>query len=106
MKYLIAILSLALCGCSSTATSKFTFTDGAGATLSVTLPKEMDAKNLSVEINAKEGVATIKADQINSRNVETIRAQGDAASSIATSTGEATSQGLGQAVGTAIKYAK
>lgn len=82
MKFLLPLI-LILTGCANAISTKFTFTDIEGASLTVEMPKEMEAKNLVVDINAKAGTATIKADWIQSLNEATIRAQAERESAIA-----------------------
>lgn len=82
MKFLILLL-LPFLSCANPISTKFTFKDIEGATLTVEMPKEMEAKNLVVDINAKAGTATIKADWIQSLNEATIRAQAERESAIA-----------------------
>lgn len=76
MKILLAIPLLLLAGCSNLSTTRFTYTHVDGSSTTVELPKEVDAVNLSVQINAKEGIAVITAREIYTRNQGTIEAGG------------------------------
>lgn len=66
-----------LCSCANVASTKFSFRDPNGSSVTVEMPKEVDAKDLLVEIDAKNGIAKIIASSWISRNVETIGAQGE-----------------------------
>lgn len=77
MKYFLPFI-LILCGCQNVSTTKLEYSDGKGGTVTLELPKEMDAKNLSVELNAEKHIAIIKADSMSTKNLEAIRAQYDA----------------------------
>lgn len=65
-------------GCANVSTTKFSFHDEKGATVTVEMPKELTAENLTVEIDAINGKATIKADSIKTENLEAIKAQQEA----------------------------
>lgn len=93
MKFLILLL-LPFLGCANPISTRFTFKDLDGSTLTVEMPKEMEAKNLVVDINAKAGTATIKADWIQSLNEATIRAQAERESEITSSVSEGVAKGL------------
>lgn len=70
------LLPLLFIGCANVSTTKFSYSDPNGSKVSIEMPKEVDAKELRVEIDAKLGTATITAKEWFSRNVDTIKAQG------------------------------
>lgn len=70
---LLGIITLS--GCANVSTTVFKYHDIDGSTVLVEMPKEIEAKELVVEINAKNGTATIAAKEWSSRNAETIDAQ-------------------------------
>lgn len=72
-KMLVAPLIL-FSGCANLSTTRFVYTDPAGPSVMVEMPKEMDAVDLKVQINSKEGTALLTANQISTRNKETIEA--------------------------------
>lgn len=74
MKLLI-MLPFMFIGCANVSTTKFSYSDPNGSKVMIEMPKEVDAKDLRVEIDAKLGMATITASSWISRNVETIAAQ-------------------------------
>lgn len=76
MKILI-MLPFMFVGCQNVSTTKFSYSDPNGSRVSIEMPKEVDAKDLRVEIDAKMGTATITAKEWFSRNVETINSQGE-----------------------------
>lgn len=75
MKIFFIFPILLFVGCANVASTKFSFSDTNGASVTVEMPKEVDAKDLRVEIDAKNGIAKIIASSWISRNVETINAQ-------------------------------
>jgi hypothetical protein len=93
MKSLIPFI-LILTSCANVSTTKFIYRDAMGASLTVEMPKEMEARKLVVDINAKEGRAIIKADAIQTLNVQTIKAQARRESSIAKSVTEGAASGV------------
>lgn len=74
MKILL-MLPFMFIGCQNVSTTKFSYSDPNGSRVSIEMPKEVDAKDLRVEIDAKLGMATITAKEWVSRNVETINSQ-------------------------------
>lgn len=78
-------ICLVLTGCAwnNVSTTRFSYTDATGATASVEAPKQLKAKNFKVVIDAKTGQATLTADEIETQNLEAIKAQLAAASDIA-----------------------
>ncbi len=78
MKYFLALICLALTSCANVSTTKFAFKDASGAVVTVEMPKELTATNLTVEIDAINGKASIKADAIKTENIEAIKAQQEA----------------------------
>lgn len=72
---LFLMLPFMFVGCANVSTTKFSYSDPNGSRVSIEMPKEVDAKDLRVEIDAKLGIATITAKEWSSRNVDTIRAQ-------------------------------
>lgn len=74
MKWILPLLFLTSCANVSTTRIEFIQTSGTG--FIVELPKEVEAKDLRVSIDAKNGQATIAAATLESKNVETIKAQG------------------------------
>lgn len=92
MKYFVPFL-LALSGCANVSTTKFTYSEPNGATVTVEMPKELEAKNLIVDINAKDGRAIIHADIIKTLNVETINAQAARESSVSQAISKSLTEG-------------
>lgn len=76
-------LFLLFCSCANVSTTKFIYTEPSGKTLSLEMPKEVNATDLKVKIDPKTGVCSIEAKKWETRNVETITAQGDRESKIA-----------------------
>lgn len=93
MKFLV-LLILPFTGCANVSTTKFIYRDVSGISVTVEMPKEMEAKKLVVDINAKAGTARITADAIQTLNVETINAQARRESSITKSVTEGAAAGL------------
>lgn len=77
MKIFFILPILLFVGCANVASTKFSYSDPNGSTVRIEMPKEVDAKELRVEIDAKSGTATITAKEWSSRNVETIASQGE-----------------------------
>jgi hypothetical protein len=72
----VALLGvLALTGCANVSTTVFRYSDGQGGSVMVEMPKEIEAKDLHVSINAKTGTALITAKEWSSKNSETIDSQ-------------------------------
>lgn len=65
----------AMTGCANVSTTVFSYSDGQGGKVLVEMPKEIEAKDLHVSINAKTGTATITAKEWSSKNEKTIAAQ-------------------------------
>lgn len=84
---------MVLSGCANVSTTKFIYQEANGVSVVVEMPKELEAKNLSVEINAKEGKAFIKADSIQTLNVDTIKAQSSRESKFTESLSKGVSEG-------------
>lgn len=76
MKYFV-LISVLFVGCANVSTTRFLFKDPSGAEVIVEMPKEVDAVDLKVFINATTGQATIEAREWTSRNVDGIKAQGE-----------------------------
>lgn len=93
MKFLFPFLLL-FTGCANAISTKFTFKDLDGSTLTVELPKEMEAVNLVVDINAKQGTAKITAEAIQTLNTGTIRAQANREAILSESITEGIAKGL------------
>lgn len=93
MKVLILIL-LTFTSCANVSTTKFIYRDSSGISVTVEMPKEMEAQKLVVDINAKEGIAHITADSIQTLNVDTIKAQAGRESSVTKSVTEGAAKGL------------
>lgn len=93
MKYVLPFLMI-FCGCANVSTTKLEYTNGKGGTISLELPKEMDAKNLKVEFNAETHTATITADSMSTKNLEAIRAQYDAIGDITAKAAKASVEAL------------
>ena len=77
MKYLTSIFLVLLCSCANVSTTRFTYTDPSGASVTIEMPKEVEATDLRVFINAVQGTASIEAKEWTSTNTETINAQGE-----------------------------
>lgn len=73
MKYSVIFLLL-IAGC-AVPSARFTYTEPNGGTLAVEMQKEIKAKNLKINIDAKTGIATITADAWESRSVDIIEAE-------------------------------
>lgn len=101
MKFLIPFI-LILTSCANVSTTKFIYRDASGASVTIELPKEMEAKKLVVDINAKEGIAHITADSMQTLNVDTIKAQAGRESSVAKSITEGAAKGLVEGASKAI----
>jgi len=72
MKEIFFILACAcLSGCANVSTTKYIYTGKDGSRISVEMPKEMTAKKFAVKI----GDAFVSADEITTKNVETIKAE-------------------------------
>lgn len=97
MKFLILLL-LPFLSCANAISTRFTFKDLDGSILTVEMPKEMEAKNLVVDINSKQGTAKITADWIQSLNENTIRAQAERESAITSSVSSGIAEGAMKAV--------
>lgn len=93
MRFLILLL-LPFLSCANAISTRFVFKDINGSTLTVEMPKEVEAKNLIVELNAKQGRATIKADWIQSLNVDTIKAQAGRESALTESFSKGVAEGV------------
>lgn len=93
MKFVIPFL-LVLSSCANVSTTKFIYSEPNGVSLTVEMPKELEAKNLIVNINAKEGTATIHADTIKTLNVETINAQANRESSVSQAISKSLTEGV------------
>lgn len=74
MKSLIFIPFLFL-GCANVSTTRFEFVGLSGSRVVVEMPKEVEAEDLNVSIDALNGSATITAKKWSSKNVDTIVAQ-------------------------------
>lgn len=72
---MIVFACATLVGCANVSTTRLTYSRD-GATMTIEMPKELEAKNLRVELDPATGKATLSADAITTRNVETIKAQG------------------------------
>src|SRR5258708_5629842 len=99
MKILIIVL-LMVTGCASYPTTSFTYKNTDGSSVEVKMPKEMTAKNLTVEINATSGIATVKADEMKTTSANIIAESGivqqqnlKAASEIANQAAQGAAQG-------------
>jgi hypothetical protein len=97
----VLILSLAFCGC-AVPTTRFTYAIKDGQTVTVEMPKELEAKMLKVSIDAKGGVATIEAQEISTKSVGVITAQGKREAAVAKSVSEGAAQGVVQGAGKAL----
>lgn len=75
MKYLI-LTTLLLSSCANVSTTRFEYIDPSGSKVIVEMPKEIEATDLKVSIDALNGLATITAKEWSSKNVATIAAQG------------------------------
>ncbi len=73
MKYLSLILLL-LTGCANMSSTRLYFKSNE-STLMVDMPKELEAKNLKVKFNEKQGTIQITSDSWISRNQGTIQSQ-------------------------------
>lgn len=93
-RMILALLTMGLVGCANVSTTTFTYKDEDGASVTIEMPKELEAKNLVVEINAQEGTATIKADFIQTLNVATIEAQAGRESAISESLSKGAAKGV------------
>lgn len=69
------LVVIALSGCANFSTTVFRYKSSDGGSVSIEMPKEVEAKDLHVSINAKTGTATITAKQWSSKNSETINAE-------------------------------
>jgi hypothetical protein len=74
---LISLAACFLCSCANVSTTRFEFIDPSGSKVIVEMPKEVEATDLKVSIDAIKGIATIEATQWTTLNVETIKAQSD-----------------------------
>jgi hypothetical protein len=82
MKRALLLSLLAISGCANVSTTRFTFVDPKGSKVIVEMPKEIEASDLKVFINAIEGSARIEASEWSSKNVDGIKAQGERESAI------------------------
>lgn len=64
-------------GCSNVSTTRFTYLDPSGTSVTIEMPKEVEATDLKVFINAVDGTASIEAREWVSTNAETILAQSE-----------------------------
>ncbi len=81
-----ALIVICLSGCAwdNVSTSKFNCVDSTGAVTSVEMPKELKAKTLYVKIKLKDGSEVmIDAADIETHNIEAIKAQLAATADIA-----------------------
>jgi len=76
MKRILTIPFLIMFTGCATFSTRFTYVDPSGAKMLLDMPKEVDAKNLKVTMDAKKGLVEITADSIQTSNVEGIKAQG------------------------------
>lgn len=75
MKFLLPIVLLTV-GCANVSTTRFLYEDAHGSSVCIEMPKEVEATNLQVTIDAKAGTARIEASKWLSTNQATIQAQG------------------------------
>ena len=66
-----------LTSCANAISSRFVFSDPSGMNIVIQIPKEIEAKALEISIDPKTGVFTLTAASWTSRNVQTIKAQGE-----------------------------
>jgi hypothetical protein len=69
------LIPLLMAGCTNFSNTVFKYRDPQGATVVIEMPKEIEAKELNVSINAKDGTATITAKEWTSKNEATLAAQ-------------------------------
>lgn len=101
MKFVI-LIPILLTGCVATETSEISFTHPTEGTLVVRMARaEVDITKLDVSFDAKNRKVTVKAEKLQTANVETIKAIGSAKAKVISSTGET----LGTAGGIAIRKA-
>jgi hypothetical protein len=74
MRVEIFLLPLLLVGCANVSTTRFVF-KSADRSFEIEMPKEVDAKDLSIKIDPVTGALVIDVKNWSSRNVETIEAQ-------------------------------
>lgn len=91
MNALIVILPF-MVACANVSTTKFIYRD-ANSSVTIEMPKELQAKKLVVTIDSKNGTATITADAIQTLNTSTIKAQGERESGVAGAVTEGASKG-------------
>lgn len=107
--FVSVFFSVILIGCANVSTTKYTYTGKDGSTMSIEMPKEVDAQNFKVDMDPTTGKASVTADKITTKNVETIKAQAaretqniKAAGDVTKKVGGAVGTGLGTAAKTAI----
>lgn len=76
MKFLFIIALLLDVGCANVATTRFVYSVPNGGTFLVEVPKEVQAKDFSVALDASTGKATVTASSIITQNQGSILAQG------------------------------
>ena len=69
-------LLLLFTSCANVSSTRFIYTDPSGSSVTIEMPKEVEATDLKVFINALEGTASIEAKEWTSKNIGTIEAQG------------------------------
>lgn len=83
-------------GCANVSTTRFVYRQADGSSVSVEMPKEMEAKDLVVDMNAKLGTAKVTASAISTKNVATINAQAAREAATAKAISEGAAQGAVQ----------
>lgn len=103
IKFTWPLIMVFCVGCANYSTTKFKFIDESGSEVEVEIPKEIVAKNLKVTLNAKDGEATITADDYNSQNQGTIDAGTLRDMQVIKATSDAVGTALGQAAAAGAK---
>ena len=91
-----------LTGCANPIATKIERRSPDGARFLLELPKEIEAKNLRVELDPETGKAILEADWLSSRNEKTIKAQAQREKVLGEAIGNVTGTAAGAAARAAI----
>jgi hypothetical protein len=75
LKMILPLIAMGLVGCADVATTTLKYQMPNGGGLTVAFPKEMDASNFKLDLDAKQGTVHLSADWLKTRNTDTIKAQ-------------------------------
>lgn len=81
MKWILIVAVLTLSSCANVSTTRIEYREG-NSVLIVEMPKEVEAEELLVDVDAKNARATVTAKTWKSTNAATIKAQGKRESEI------------------------